>query len=159
MLDCAEHGCIASGRFQYRFDQVRGCCLAVSPGYADEMKPLRRMTIKVRGQSRHRGALIVDLDPGHRQCLDLRFSGNDCRRTLCNPHDAEDAFQATFLVLVRKAASIAPREMVGNWLYGVAHQTAVRLRTMAAKRGVREMQMMEMPEPVVAEARGDDLLQ
>ena len=48
--------------------------------------------------------------------------------------------------------------MVGNWLYGVAHQTAVRLRATAAKRGVREMQMKEMPEPAVAEARGDDLL-
>jgi RNA polymerase sigma factor (sigma-70 family) len=81
-----------------------------------------------------------------------------CRRLLRNPHDAEDAFQATFLVLVRKATTVMPREMVGNWLYGVAHQTAVRLRATAAKRGVREMQMMEMPEPVVAEARGDDLL-
>jgi RNA polymerase sigma factor (sigma-70 family) len=81
-----------------------------------------------------------------------------CRRLLRSPHDAEDAFQATFLVLVRKAATIMPRQMVGNWLYGVAHQTAVRLRATAAKRGVREMQMMEMPEPVVAEARGNDLL-
>jgi RNA polymerase sigma factor (sigma-70 family) len=81
-----------------------------------------------------------------------------CRRLLRSPHDAEDALQATFLVLVRKAATVLPREMVGNWLYGVAHQTAVRLRATAAKRGVREMQMMEMPEPVVAEARSDDLL-
>src|SRR4051794_40202083 len=43
-----------------------------------------------------------------------------CRRLLANHHDAEDAFQATFLVLVRKASSIKPRDMVGNWLYGVA---------------------------------------
>src|SRR5258708_6717376 len=41
-----------------------------------------------------------------------------CRRILDNHHDAEDAFQATFLVLVRKAASIMPSGMVGNWLYG-----------------------------------------
>src|SRR5215467_935520 len=44
-----------------------------------------------------------------------------CRRLLAH-HDAEDAFQATFLVLVRKAASVSPRGMVGNWLYGVARQ-------------------------------------
>src|SRR5215470_6152590 len=47
-----------------------------------------------------------------------------CRRVLQNHHDAEDAFQATFLVLVRKAAQIVPKERVGHWLYGVAHQTA-----------------------------------
>src|SRR5580692_7476690 len=46
-----------------------------------------------------------------------------CRRVL-HHHDAEDAFQATFLVLIRNATSICPREMLANWLYGVARQTA-----------------------------------
>jgi RNA polymerase sigma factor (sigma-70 family) len=69
-----------------------------------------------------------------------------CRRILRNPRDAEDAFQATFLVLVRRAASISPREMVGNWLYGVAHQTALKARAMMAKRRVREKQVTAMPE-------------
>jgi RNA polymerase sigma factor (sigma-70 family) len=69
-----------------------------------------------------------------------------CRRVLDNHHDAEDAFQATFLVLIRKAASIIPRDMVGNWLYGVAHQTALKARATAAKRKTRERQVAKMPE-------------
>jgi RNA polymerase sigma factor (sigma-70 family) len=68
-----------------------------------------------------------------------------CRRLLSH-HDAEDAFQATFIVLVRKAASIRSREMVGNWLYGVAHQTALLARRTAARRRAREVQVTEMPD-------------
>lgn len=81
-----------------------------------------------------------------------------CRRLLRSHHDAEDAFQATFLVLVRKAASVKPREAVGNWLYGVAHQTAVRMRAMAAKRAGREKVVVDMPEMVVEENSHNDLL-
>jgi RNA polymerase sigma factor (sigma-70 family) len=74
-----------------------------------------------------------------------------CRRVLHNYHDAEDAFQATFLVLVRKAASVVPREMVANWLYGVAHQTALKARATTTKRRARERQVTQMPEPAVTE--------
>src|SRR5262249_12607774 len=74
-----------------------------------------------------------------------------CRRVLGEHHDVEDAFQAAFLVLVRKAASIVPQEMVGNWLYGVAYQTALRARAARAKRRTRERQLMQMPEPTAAE--------
>ena len=81
-----------------------------------------------------------------------------CRRILRHHHDAEDAFQATFIVLVRKAATIIPREMVANWLYGVARQSAVRLRAVAAKRGAREMQTTEMPDLAAAAARDTELL-
>ena len=74
-----------------------------------------------------------------------------CRRLLPSHHDAEDAFQATFLVLVRKAATIRQKELVANWLYGVARQTAVRVRAAAARRSMRERQVAEMPEPAAAQ--------
>ena len=74
-----------------------------------------------------------------------------CCRLLRSHHDAEDAFQATFLVLVQKAATLPNRETIGNWLYGVARQTAVRMRAAAAKRGVRERQVTVLPEPTRAE--------
>ena len=74
-----------------------------------------------------------------------------CRRVLRSYHDAEDAFQATFLVLVRKATSIASGELLANWLYGVAYQTALNARGAAARRRARERQVAEMPEPAVSE--------
>ncbi|OAI50294.1 hypothetical protein AYO44_05770 [Planctomycetaceae bacterium SCGC AG-212-F19] len=51
-----------------------------------------------------------------------------CRRVLGNSHDAEDAFQATFLVLVKKASLIGRRDLLGNWLYGVAYRVALQVR-------------------------------
>jgi RNA polymerase sigma factor (sigma-70 family) len=66
-----------------------------------------------------------------------------CRRLLRDPHDADDAFQATFLVLVHKASSIAPRHAVGNWLYGVAYRTALKARADALRRRVKERQAAE----------------
>jgi RNA polymerase sigma factor (sigma-70 family) len=79
-----------------------------------------------------------------------------CRRVLANPHDVEDAFQATFLVLVRKAASIQNRELVGNWLYGAAYRAALEAK--AARRRLRERQVNPMPEPAApTEAMWEDL--
>jgi len=73
-----------------------------------------------------------------------------CRRLLQRHQDAEDAFQATFLVLVRKAASIVPREMLPNWLYGVSYNTALKARAAAARRQAKEKQVTAMPEPETA---------
>ncbi len=57
-----------------------------------------------------------------------------CQSLLRNPHDAEDAFQATFLVLARKAGSLRQPDLLGPWLHGVAHRTARRLKDKNARR-------------------------
>ena len=59
-----------------------------------------------------------------------------CRRILRDPHAAEDAFQATFLLLVRKAGSVRKRGSVGPWLYGVARRVALEARGAASRRQV-----------------------
>jgi RNA polymerase sigma factor (sigma-70 family) len=61
-----------------------------------------------------------------------------CRSLLTDAHAVEDAFQATFLVLLRRAASIRRRELLANWLYGVAHRVARRARAGALRREARE---------------------
>jgi RNA polymerase sigma factor (sigma-70 family) len=66
-----------------------------------------------------------------------------CRRVLRHTQDAEDAFQATFLILVRKAADIGRRELLANWLYGVAVRVSARARLLLAKRRTREAVDME----------------
>jgi RNA polymerase sigma factor (sigma-70 family) len=79
-----------------------------------------------------------------------------CRRLLGDFHDAEDAFQATFLVLAKKAAAIVKRESVGCWLYGVAYRTAREASVLSARRRARERPMHELPQPAVAPAEVQD---
>ncbi len=70
-----------------------------------------------------------------------------CRRVLNNSHDVEDAFQATFLVLVRKAGSIAKRQSVASWLHGVAHRTALRAKIGMTRRQTLESQVQRPAAP------------
>jgi RNA polymerase sigma factor (sigma-70 family) len=69
-----------------------------------------------------------------------------CRRVLHHWQDAEDAFQATFLVLVHKARSIAQPQLLGNWLYGVAYYTAKNAKVSALRRRRRERRVMQMSQ-------------
>jgi RNA polymerase sigma factor (sigma-70 family) len=75
-----------------------------------------------------------------------------CRRMLRQEQDAEDAFQATFLVLARKAGAIAKRASVGSWLYGVALRTSLKARTRSARRYRREAELQDVPAPETTRA-------
>ncbi len=67
-----------------------------------------------------------------------------CGELLRDPHDVEDAFQATFLVLVSRASSIRDASLLGNWLYGVAYRVAVRARANSARRRTYEARRIDM---------------
>jgi RNA polymerase sigma factor (sigma-70 family) len=68
-----------------------------------------------------------------------------CRRVLRHGHDAEDAFQATFLALARRASSVGRRGTVAGWLYRVAYRTALAARERQAKRRLREQPLAGVP--------------
>ena len=78
-----------------------------------------------------------------------------CRRVLRHPQDAEDAFQAAFLVLVRKAARLADRQTVGGWLHGVALNAALDARRRSVRRKARELQVKDMRHPLIMPAESN----
>jgi RNA polymerase sigma factor (sigma-70 family) len=81
-----------------------------------------------------------------------------CRSVLRHEQDAEDAFQATFLILVRKGGSIGKRQAVGSWLYRVAYRVALRAKVVADKRAARQVQgAEEVAAPAVRGSLGCDL--
>src|SRR4051812_41620876 len=82
---------------------------------------------------RHHGPMVLSL----------------CRRYLRDPCDVEDAFQATFLVLVRKGPSIRQRQLLSSWLYGVAYKVSMRARSNLLKRRTRETEEVERLETPV----------
>src|SRR5262245_49072977 len=82
-----------------------------------------------------------------------------CRRLLPEGHDAEDAFQATFLVLLQKAASIREHDSAASWLYSVARRIALRARANADRRRAVERQVPLPRQPdVPSEAAGREVL-
>jgi RNA polymerase sigma factor (sigma-70 family) len=80
-----------------------------------------------------------------------------CRRVLGSPHDAEDAFQATWFVLARRAGSIQRPEALASWLYGVAHRTALEARTRAVRRRAREEPLADAVAPPNTDVFARDL--
>jgi RNA polymerase sigma factor (sigma-70 family) len=75
-----------------------------------------------------------------------------CRRILPDVHGAEDAFQATIVVMLRKAGAIGRHDHLANWLYGVAFRVALDARAKAARRCHRERVMAEVPAMESAKA-------
>jgi RNA polymerase sigma factor (sigma-70 family) len=118
---------MTAGRLDSVIRQLRGACL---PGAGPGDGELLERFVAQRDEGafgllvRRHGPMVLGV----------------CRRVLRNEADAEDAFQATFVVLLRKAHAVVPRSGVGNWLYGVAHKTALKARAMSSKRRVKERQ-------------------
>ena len=81
-----------------------------------------------------------------------------CKGILRNHHAAEDAFQATFLVLARRGQTIVPRERLASWLFGVARKTAIKARSLGAIRRSREVSTEGVSEPAASDSKPDEEL-
>ena len=79
-----------------------------------------------------------------------------CRRVIPDRHLADDAFQAAFVVLARKAESVQPADKLASWLYGVSYKVALRARTMAGRRAKHETLTATLPDTPVPPDPVDD---
>lgn len=111
------------------------------------LRPLRRAVLRHDGAGLTDGQLLRSFldrrDEAAFEALVRRHGPmvrGVCRRVLRNDHDADDAFQAAFLVLIRKAKALSMREVVGDFLHGVAYRTALKARAAAARRRAKERQ-------------------
>jgi RNA polymerase sigma factor (sigma-70 family) len=121
---------------------------------ASLMPALRRVIggrgVAERSDAELLSAFVADRDPEAFAALVRRHGPmvlGVCRRVVRDPDAADDAFQAVFLVLARRADAVRPRGAVGGWLYGVAYRTALKARAVRARRRTREAQVEAMPEP------------
>ena len=130
---------MADGQLHDVVEYIRGLAVAPESSSQSDTELLRRFLAQ-----RDEGAFEALVRRHGPMVLGL------CRRLLREPQDAEDAFQATFLVFVRKAASITKPELLGNWLYGVASRTARTARAAAEKRRAKEARAV--PREQTAEA-------
>ncbi|HZW30595.1 MAG TPA: RNA polymerase sigma factor [Isosphaeraceae bacterium] len=111
--------------------------------------------------------LLEQFGSGDREAAEIAFKAlvmrhgpmvlRICRIILRDLHDAEDAFQATFLVLARRAGSIRKRGSAASWLHGVARRVASCARTAAARRRWHEQRAAAMARRSVDDAGWDDL--
>jgi RNA polymerase sigma factor (sigma-70 family) len=119
--------------------------MATGPGIEDVGGPIARLFGEGSASGMDEGELLrrfaVGRDPVALEVLVARHGPmvlGVCRRVLGNRHSSEDAFQATFLVLAKRAGSIRDPDRLGPWLHGVAHRVAVRARADLARRNARE---------------------